>query len=93
MKDKAHYKEFFDIILKLKNQDEVESFMSDILTPQELDAVTERWQIVKMLMEGEHSQREIATELSVALATVTRGNRQLNYGNGGFKKTFEQLKK
>lgn len=92
MRDKEHYKELFELILNLKNYDEVESFISDILTPQELDAVAERWQIVKMLLEGKHSQRDIAEKLSVAIATVTRGNRQINYGNGGFKKIFEQGK-
>jgi len=51
-----------------------------ILTPQELEAIPKRLEIVKMLKQGV-SQREIADKLGLGIATVTRGSRELKKGN------------
>lgn len=51
---------------------EVCGFLSEILTPTELDTISKRWRIIKMLNEN-FSQREIAKKLNVSLCKVTRG--------------------
>lgn len=58
--------------------------LSDLLTPQEIEALRERWQIAQLLTAG-RSQRDIAAELGVSVTTVSRGSRQLKYGPGGFE--------
>ena len=60
--------------------DEVNKFLSEILTPSEMNTLTKRWRILKMLNEGT-SQREIAKELSVSLCKVTRGAKILKDTN------------
>jgi len=54
------------------------------LTPAELDEISRRLQIVKMLKKG-IPQRIIAKNLNVAIATIGRGARELKYGKAGFK--------
>ena len=62
----------------------VAALLEDLLTPNETEALGERWQIVKRLRAGA-TQREVAAELGVSVTTVSRGARQLKYGTGGFE--------
>lgn len=62
---------------------DVKLFLEDLLTQTELDALVERWEIIKRLAKGQ-SQREISKELGVGIATVSRGAKALEEGSGGF---------
>ena len=66
-----------------------EALIQDLLTPAEITEFAIRLQIVKRLSKG-GSQRDISRELHISPATVTRGNRILNYGQGGFQKALRQ---
>ncbi len=63
----------------------------DLLTPAEVEAVSERWAIVKALAEG-HTQRAVRDAVGCSVTTVTRGARQLRYGTGGFAAAFDTLR-
>lgn len=65
-------------------------FLTDILTPGEYEEIARRWQIIKMLNAGK-SQREIAEELGVGVATVTRGAKELADKKGGFRKVLSKF--
>ena len=71
------------VLAKLDEPEAIERFLEDLLTPAEIQAVTERWAIVRALSAGK-TQREVALALDVSVTTVTRGNRQLQHGAGGF---------
>ncbi len=71
------------VLAKLDDPESIERFLHDLLTPAEIQALTERWAIVRMLAAG-MTQREVALALDVSVTTVTRGNRQLQHGAGGF---------
>ncbi len=66
---------------------QLSQILDDLLTPQEIEAIAERWHIADQLRHG-LSQRQIAHDLNVSVTTVSRGNRQLKYGNGGFALAF-----
>lgn len=66
-------------------------FLLDILTPNEYKELAMRWQIIKKLNQGA-SQRSIAADLGVGIATVSRGSRQLGQGSGGFKSALSKIK-
>ncbi|PIY71417.1 hypothetical protein COY88_00260 [Candidatus Roizmanbacteria bacterium CG_4_10_14_0_8_um_filter_35_28] len=53
--------------------------MINILTPREIDELSTRLQIVKLLKKGLPHQ-EIARRLGVGVATVTRGSREIRMG-------------
>ena len=68
-----------EIANKLKdisNNKEVFQFLTEILTESELETLSKRWRILKMLKEG-RTQRDIAKELNVSLCKVTRGSKLL----------------
>ncbi len=82
-----------DLIAVLASLDEDPSLrllLSDLLTPAEKKALTERWAIVKNLAAGS-SQREVRDAVGVSISTVSRGARQLRYGHGGFELAFDTL--
>lgn len=72
-------KELSQLIAKIDDPKLAQDFLSNILTPQELEEVAARLQIFKLLLKGE-SQRKIAKKLNVSVATVGRGSRELQYG-------------
>lgn len=59
-------------LTQLKTVVEVSNFFKELLTPSEIETLSKRWRILKMLSEGK-SQRDIAQELRVSLCKVTRG--------------------
>ncbi len=67
-------------LLEQTTPQEMEKALSELLTGGELDDVAKRLQIFKMLAEGV-SQRQIAENLGVGIATVSRGSNVLKQRN------------
>lgn len=80
----------FKAILKLKNTNECEKFFRDLLTINELQDVSRRWEIVLMLND-EIPYREIETKTGASTATITRVAHWLRYGEKGFKLVLNRL--
>jgi TrpR family trp operon transcriptional repressor len=76
---KNNLNQLAEVILELRDQKDVINFLEGILTPKELIEIGIRLQIVKKLKKG-MPQRQIADELGVGIATVTRGSRELKRG-------------
>jgi TrpR-related protein YerC/YecD len=74
----------YTAFLQLKTVQEVQAFCTDIMTPQEIEALADRWQVAQELAKGK-SQRVVSAETGVSIATVTRVNRALTRGAGGYK--------
>ncbi|PIV37254.1 transcriptional regulator, partial [Candidatus Roizmanbacteria bacterium CG02_land_8_20_14_3_00_36_15] len=81
--NKKYLNELVDAFLQMRTKDQMIDFLFGILTPKELEELTTRLQIVKLLKKGLPHQ-EIARRLEVGVATVTRGSRELRMGR--FKK-------
>ena len=74
------------------NKELMALFLKDILTPNEFETLSLRWQIVKKLHKGD-KQRDVVGELGLGMSTVTRGSRMLRNKNGGFNIVFKKLEK
>jgi TrpR family trp operon transcriptional repressor len=73
------------MVLSLKTEKELYSFFIGILTPKELEEIPTRLEIIKMLKKG-IPQHEIAEQLGIGIATVTRGSTEIKKGR------FTQIK-
>ncbi|MDD7719382.1 MAG: YerC/YecD family TrpR-related protein [Eubacteriaceae bacterium] len=83
--------EFFEAILLLKNQEECYRFFEDVCTINELRAMTQRMQVAKLLAEKKtYSEIEEITKASTA--TISRINKCLVYGAGGYELVIDRLK-
>lgn len=71
--------ELIELLLNIKNKDDMKNFLLGILTPKELEEIPTRLQIVKRLKRG-IPQHKIAEDLGVGIATVTRGSREIQMG-------------
>lgn len=66
-------------LLEIKDESQLRDFLKGILTPDELEEISTRLEIVKRLKKGV-AQHQIAKELGVGVATVTRGSKELQKG-------------
>lgn len=83
-------KELAHILLDIDDPDLMLEFLRDLFTPVEFQDVSKRLQIVKRLSQGE-SQRKIAKDLNLGIATVTRGSHELKNKKGGFVQVLEKI--
>jgi len=89
---RSHLRDLYRLFAVTKTEKEAEMLLADILTPQELESVAERWQLIQALHAGK-PQREIAHGLKLSISKITRGSRMLKYGSGGFELFLKKLKK
>ena len=82
MKKIAHLPELSRLIASIPNALMAECVLNNLFTPQELEEISLRLQIFKMLKKG-IPQRSIAQQLKVSIGTVSRGSRELQYGPPG----------
>lgn len=71
--------ELIQVLISIKTKEKMYDFLLGLLTPKELIELPNRLKIVKMLKKG-LSHQEIAQQLKVGVATVTRGSREINLG-------------
>ena len=65
-------KEISKTLIDLKSKNDMYNFLQELFTEAELNDLSKRWRILKLLNEGV-TQREIAKILNVSLCKVTRG--------------------
>ena len=90
--DKDAAESFFKAVLSLKTADECQAFFKDVCTIKELQDLTQRLQVAVLLSEGRNYQ-EISRTTSVSSATISRVNRCLLYGDGGYRTVLERMQK
>ncbi|WP_311561948.1 YerC/YecD family TrpR-related protein [Peptoniphilus duerdenii] len=81
---------FFEAVLQLKNMEECYRFFEDICTVKEIQAIAQRLEVVKLLVQNK-TYHEIEEETGASTATISRINRSLNYGSDGYKLVLERL--
>jgi TrpR-related protein YerC/YecD len=82
-----------EVFLLLNNKKEVDDFLKDLCTPNELKALEERWAVAQLLYKDELSYREIAAKLKTSTTTVTRVARFLSSEPyQGYKKVLKRIK-
>lgn len=79
---------FFSAVLKLESIDDARLFFEDVLTVKELEAISQRLEVATMLKEGKN-YLEISSLTGASTATISRVNKCLVYGGGGYNKVLE----
>lgn len=68
---------FIALCKEMKNEDKLSSLFDLLLTPQEKDSIAMRCLIIRELLKEEQTQRDIAKNLNVSIAKITRGSNEL----------------
>ena len=93
--NKLHTKEvdtLFEAILSLKSVEECYKFFEDACTIKEVLEIAQRLKAAKMLTEGVN-YAVISKDTGMSTATISRVNRCLEYGGGGYAMILERLAK
>lgn len=80
----------FKAVLSLQDIEECYDFFEDLLTIQELKAISQRLVVAKMLSE-KCVYTDIVNATGASTATISRVNRSLQYGYDGYDKIFKRI--
>lgn len=72
-----------EALAALEQAGEVRAFLEDLCTPAELEAMSDRWRVVPLLLKGV-PYREIHDLTQVSVTTIGRVARTLERGAGGY---------
>ena len=81
----------FDAILALDTKEECYSFFEDLCTVNELQSMSQRFEVATML-KSDQTYLAIAAKTGASTATISRVNRSLSYGNDGYDLVLERLR-
>ena len=81
----------FEAILSLESTEECYRFFEDLFTVKETREIAQRLDVAKYLSEGKNYQ-EISSLTGASTATISRVNKCLNYGSGGYALVLNKKK-
>ncbi|MDD3242517.1 MAG: YerC/YecD family TrpR-related protein [Eubacteriales bacterium] len=79
-------------ILSLGSAEECYRLLEDMCTVNEILAMSQRLEVAQMLKENV-TYHEIVEKTGASTATISRVNRCLNYGAGGYQLVLKRLSK
>ena len=86
-----HMDELFQGIMSLDSLEECYNFFEDLCTITELRAMAQRFQVAKMLAQGQ-IYSDIVRETGASTATISRVNKCLIYGTDGYRMVLDRTK-
>ena len=81
----------FDAILSLETREECYDFFEDLCTVKEISDMAQRLEAAKLLLDGS-TYEQIVKTVEISTATVSRINRCIQYGTGGYRQTIEKVR-
>ena len=80
----------FKAILTMKSVDDFYLFFEDICTIKELQSMAQRMQVAKQLNDN-RNYLQVTEGTGVSSATISRVNKCLQYGNGGYRMALDRM--
>lgn len=81
----------FDAILSLETREECYDFFEDLCTVKEISDMSQRLEAAKLLLDGS-TYEQIVKTVEISTATISRINRCIQYGTGGYRQTIEKVR-
>ena len=86
----SEVEQLFEAILSLKDTAECRRFFKDICTVNELTTLSQRFDVGIRLLGG-MTYQEVSRETGASTATISRVNRSLSYGAGGYHTVLSRM--
>jgi len=80
----------FEAIQTLKTPKELQQFFHDLCTPNELQAMADRWLVVGPIQQG-IPYRTIHEQTGVSVTTIGRVSRCISHGEGGYQLAYQRI--
>lgn len=81
---------FYRAFLSLKTPEEVEHFLNDLCTINEIQSMVQRFEVARLLSDGQTYQK-VEEETGASTATISRVKRYLDYGDDGYRLVLERM--
>ena len=81
----------FDAILSLETREECYDFFEELCTVKEISDMAQRLEAAKLLLDGS-TYEQIVKTVEISTATISRINRCIQYGTGGYRQTIEKVR-
>ena len=81
----------FDAILSLETREECYDFFEDLCTVKEISDMAQRLEAAKLLLDGS-TYEQIVKTVEISTATISRINRCIQYGTGGYRQTIDKVR-
>jgi TrpR-related protein YerC/YecD len=92
MVDDSYVQDLCQALVQVDNTQDMKQFLKDLCTPQELNALAERWRVCRLLASGDLSYRQIHAVTGASLTTIGRVARFLREEkNGGYVEMLKQI--
>ncbi len=75
--ENPNWKEFINLCRQAEDKEQLTELFDFLFSPEEKQTLTTRILLANVLLKGEKTQREIAKELNVSIAKITRGSNSL----------------
>lgn len=82
--------ELFDAVLTLETREECYQFFDDLCTVNELQSLSQRLQVAKMIKQG-YTYATIEKESGASTATISRVKRSLQWGNDAYTMILDRM--
>lgn len=90
-KDRKNMSQFYKAVLALENEEECRRFFDDVATIKEVLDLSARLEVARLL-DGGAVFSEISKQTGASSATISRVNKCLIYGDGGYKTVLDRIK-
>ncbi len=91
MLENKGYQLLMRAIVSIQNEEECMAFLDDLMTKKELNDIAQRLLVAKMLSD-QVVYNKIVEETGASTATISRVNRCILYGDGGYSRILERIK-
>ena len=79
------------VLADLETAEDCQSFLEDLCTIKEIMDMAQRLEVAILLDQGTNYQ-EINKKTGVSTATISRVNKCLSYGTGGYQEILDKIK-
>ncbi len=77
-------------LTSIDSQEDCQAFLEDLLTAQELMEIAQRIKVAEMLVQ-KRTYEEIARTTGASTATISRVNRCIRFGDGGYQRILDKI--
>lgn len=80
----------FEVLSRLKNEEEFKVFFEDLCTYAEIEKMEQRVECAQLLIEG-NTYTQVIEKTDVSSATLSRVSRCLHHGSGGYGEILRSM--
>ena len=88
--NEEHLRLLVRALLSLENEEETENLLTDLCTIREMQDLSQRIEVARLL-RAQMTYNDIAQATGASTATISRVNRCLIYGAGGYETVLKRM--